>query len=350
MSLARYTVRRILQGIPVLIGVATITFFLSNAIPGDPVQIMLGPSPSQQQAAAIRAKFGLNNPLWVRYVNYIGDVSPIWLATTATFPFVEPTFGVDLGQSIYYWPTSVTEKIAERLPATLLLLVSTFTFAIPTAVGLGVISADRRNEPTDHVARVVSLIGVSTPSFWIGLMLILAFSFYFNILPATGLVMPWADPVTVGMETQVGVIFLSIKHLIMPTLGLGTLQMASITRIERSAMLENLQKDYVRLARAYGVKEETILRKHAFRPSQLPVITIVGLNLTAALGGAVLTETVFEINGIGRLIVGAIARQDYPLIMGTTLFFGVIFVVGVIITDISYAYVDPRVSYGEEEA
>jgi peptide/nickel transport system permease protein len=350
MSLARYTVRRILQGIPVLIGVATITFFLSNAIPGNPVDIMLGPSPSQQQAAAIRAKFGLDKPLWVRYVNYIGDVSPIWLTTTASFPFVEPRFGVDLGQSIYYWPTSVTEKIMQRLPATLLLLVSTFTFAIPTAVGLGVLSADRRNEPTDHVARVLSLIGVSTPSFWIGLMLILAFSFHFNILPATGLVMPWADPVSVGMQTQVGVIFLSIKHLIMPTLGLGTLQMASITRIERSAMLENLQKDYVRLARAYGVKEETILRKHAFRPSQLPVITIVGLNLTAALGGAVLTETVFEINGIGRLIVGAISRQDYPLIMGTTLFFGVIFVVGVIITDISYAYVDPRVSYGEEEA
>lgn len=136
----------------------------------------------------------------------------------------------------------------------------------------------------------------------------------------------------------------------MPTIALGTLQMAAITRIERSSMLENLSEDYVRLARAYGVSESKILRKHAFRPAQLPIITIVGLNLTAALGGAVLTETVFEINGIGRLIVGAIARQDYPLIMGTTLFFGVIFVVGVILTDISYAYVDPRVSYGEEEA
>jgi peptide/nickel transport system permease protein len=350
MSLARYSVRRVLQGIPVLVGVATITFFLSNAIPGNPVDIMLGPSPSQQQAAAIKAKFGLNKPLWVRYVNYIGDASPIWIVGSSSFPFVQLRFGVDLGQSIYYWPTPVTEKIAQRLPATMLLLVSTFTFAIPTAVGLGVISAHRRNQPTDHVARVLSLIGVSTPSFWIGLMLIIVFSFHTDLLPATGLVMPWADPVQVGMQTQIGVIYKSIEHLLLPTLSLGTLQMASITRIERSTMLENLQKDYVRLARAYGVKENTILRRHAFRPSQLPVITIVGLNLTAALGGAVLTETVFEINGVGRLIVSSIARQDYPLIMGTTLFFGVTFVVGVILTDISYAYVDPRVSYGEEEA
>jgi peptide/nickel transport system permease protein len=350
MSLARYAVRRVLQGIPVLVGVATITFFLSNAIPGNPVDIMLGAGPSQQQAAAIKAKFGLDRPLWVRYVNYIGDVSPVWLTGTSSFPYVRPTFGVDLGYSIFYWPTPVSEKIMQRLPQTLLLLVSTFGFALPTAVALGVVSAHKRNEPTDHVARVLSLVGVSTPSFWIGLMLIILFSYNVQLLPATGLVMPWADPGSVGVETQFQVVLVSIEHLIMPTITLGTLQMAAVTRIERSAMLENLSKDYVRLARAYGVKERTILRKHAFRPSQLPVITIVGLNLTAALGGAVLTETVFEINGVGRLIVDAIARQDYPLIMGTTLFFGAVFVVGVIITDISYAYVDPRVSYGEEEA
>ena len=349
MGLTRYTIRRLLQAVPVILGIITITFFLTDAIPGDPVSIMLGPSPSAQQAAEIRAKYGLDQPLFVRYFNYLGDVSPLWFTTTSSFPFVEPTFGVNLGQSIYY-KVSVTQKIAERLPVTLLLLVSSFTFALLAAVPLGVISAKRRNKPVDHVSRVVALIGVSTPSFWIGLILIIVFAFHLDMFPATNLVMPYADPAEVeGAETWVDVLVVSGRHLLLPTLSLGTLQMAAITRIERSAMLENLSKDYVQLARAYGVKERTILRKHAFRPAQLPVITIVGLGLTQALGGAVLTETVFSINGMGRLIITAIYNQDIPLVMGTTIFFGLMFVIGVIITDISYAYVDPRVSYGEQE-
>ena len=349
MGLARYTIRRLLQAVPVIIGIITITFFLTDAIPGDPVSIMLGPSPSAQQAAAIRAKYGLDQPLFIRYFNYLGDVSPLWFDTTAAFPFIEPTFGVDLGQSIYY-KVPVVQKIAERLPVTLLLLVSSFTFALLAAVPLGVISAKRRNKPVDHVSRVVALVGVSTPSFWIGLILIIVFAFHLDMFPATNLVMPYADPAEVeGAETWVDVLVVSGRHLLLPTLSLGTLQMAAITRIERSAMLENLSKDYVQLARAYGVRERTILRKHAFRPAQLPVITIVGLGLTQALGGAVLTETVFSINGMGRLIITAIYNQDIPLVMGTTIFFGLMFVIGVIITDISYAYVDPRVSYGEQE-
>lgn len=351
MGLPRYTLRRLLQAVPVLLGIVTITFFLTDAIPGDPVSIMLGPSPSAQQAAAIRAKFGLDQPLWVRYVNYVGDVSPIWLShTPGQFPYVSPTFGVDMGQSLYY-QVPVTQKIAERVPATILLVVSSFAFALAAAVPLGVISAKRRNEPTDHVARVVALVGVSTPSFWIGLMLIIVFAFHLNLLPATNLVMPWASPAEVnGASSRLDVLVTTGKHLLLPTLSLGTLQMAAITRIERSAMLENLSEEYVDLARAYGVKETTILRKHAFRPAQLPVITIVGLQLTQALGGAVLTEIIFSINGMGTLIFTAILNQDYPLIMGTTLVFGLVFVVGVVVTDISYAYVDPRVSYGEESA
>jgi peptide/nickel transport system permease protein len=349
MGLLRYTVRRILQAIPVLLGIVTITFFLSNAIPGDPVDVMLGPSPAQRQAEAIRAKFGLDQPLWLRYINYVGDVSPIWLSTVDSFPYVVPEFGVDLGRSLKYG-APVSQKIMERLPVTLLLMGSAFTFAIATAVPLGVISAYRRNKPTDHVSRVVALIGVSTPSFWIGLLLIIVFAFYLGWFPASNLVLPWASPESVdGASTQWDVFTTAIHHLIMPTIALGTLQMAAITRIERSAMLEQLSQEYVQLARAYGVSDRKILRKHAFRPAQLPVITIVGLQLTAAIGGAVLTETVFEINGMGRLIIQGIQALDYPLIMGTTIVFGLVFVIGVIITDISYAYVDPRVSYGEQE-
>jgi peptide/nickel transport system permease protein len=332
VSRLRYTVKRLLQSVPVVVGIITITFLLTDAIPGDPVSIMLGPSPSAQQAAAIRAKFGLDQPLHVRYLNYLLDVAR-----------------GDLGTSLYYG-VPVTQKILERLPVTLLLLVSSFTFALVTAVPLGILSAKRRNKPTDHVSRVVALLGVSTPSFWIGLMLIIIFAFQLNLLPATNLVMPWAAPGSVeGAQTRLDVIVTAVEHLILPTITLGTLQMAAFTRIERSSMLEVLNQEYVKLARAYGVKESTIVRKHAFRNAQLPLITIVGLQLTQALGGAVLTETVFSINGMGRLIITAIQNQDFQLVMGTTLVFGLVFVIGVIVTDLSYAYVDPRVSYDESE-
>ncbi|SFR62096.1 peptide/nickel transport system permease protein [Halogeometricum rufum] len=332
MGRLRYTISRLLQAIPVIVGVITITFFLTDAIPGDPVQIMLGPSPSAQQAAAIRAKFGLDRPLHVRYFSYLFDVIQL-----------------DLGTSIYY-QVPVTQKIAERLPVTLYLLLSAFTFALVTAVPLGIISAKRRNEPTDHVSRVVALFGVSTPSFWIGLMLIIVFSFWLDWFPATNIILPWVAPASVdGASNQLDVIFKSIHHLILPTITLGTLQMAAFTRIERSSMLEVLGEEYVKLARAYGVSETTIVRKHAFRNAQLPLITIVGLQLTSALGGAVLTETVFSINGMGRLIITAIQNQDFQLVMGTTLVFGLVFVIGVILTDLSYAYVDPRVSFEGEE-
>ncbi|MFC6824099.1 ABC transporter permease [Halopelagius fulvigenes] len=332
MGRLRYTISRLLQAIPVVIGVITITFFLTDAIPGDPVSIMLGPSPSAQQAAEIRAKFGLDQPLHVRYFNYLLDVAQL-----------------QLGTSLYY-QVPVTQKIAERLPITLYLLLSSFTFALVTAVPLGIVSAKRRNKPADHVSRVVALLGVSTPSFWIGLMLIIVFSFWLNIFPSTNLVLPWASPASVGgASNQFEVVVTSIRHLILPMITLGTLQMAAFTRIERSSMLEVLGEEYVTLARAYGVSESKIVRKHAFRNAQLPLITLVGLNLTSALGGAVLTETVFSINGMGRLIITAIQNQDYPLVMGTTLVFGLVFVIGVIITDLSYAYVDPRVTFDGSE-
>jgi peptide/nickel transport system permease protein len=333
VGLFRYTIRRLLQAIPVLLGILTITFLLTDAIPGDPVDIMLGPSPAQRVAEEVRAKYGLNRPLYVRYLNYVSDV----------------VLHGDLGRSLYY-KTPVSKKIVERLPVTMLLMLSSFAFALATAIPLGVISAKRRNKPTDHVSRVVALIGVSTPSFWIGLMLIIIFAFHLGWLPATGLVLPWAAPASVeGASSRVDVLVKSARHLVMPMVSLGTLQMAAIMRIERSSMLEVLSKEYVKLARAYGVPERTIVRKHAFQNAQLPVITVVGLQLSSAIGGAVLTETVFNINGLGRLIITAVNNQDIQLIMGTTFVFGLVFIIGVILTDLSYAYIDPRVSYGEAE-
>ncbi|GAB3422960.1 ABC transporter permease [Haloparvum alkalitolerans] len=331
MSLLRYSLWRLTQAVPVLIGIITITFFLANQIPGDPVEIMLGPTPAQEQVEAIRAKYGLDRPAHERFIAYLSGVAT-----------------GDLGTSIYY-DRPVLEMILLRLPVTMLLMLSAFAFAVVTAIPLGVISAKRRNEPADHISRFVSLIGVSTPSFWIGLVLIIVFAFHLGWFPARGLVLPWANPVDVrGAATRVEVLRQSAHHLFLPMIALGTLQMAQITRIERSSMVDSLQGEYVKLARAYGVPESTIVRKHAFQVAQLPVITIVGLGLSTALGGAVLTETVFEIQGMGRLIITAINNQDYELIMGTTFMFGVAYVVGVIITDIAYAYLDPRVTYGDD--
>ncbi|MFP8890543.1 ABC transporter permease [Natrialbaceae archaeon A-CW2] len=345
MSLARYVLSRLLQSVPVVVGIITITFILVNLIPGDPIRIMVVDAGADSEVIAnLEARYGLDRPIHERYFSYL--------------------FGVaqgDLGQSIYYG-VPVLEKILERLPVTLLLVLSAFVFAISIAIPLGVLAAHRKNKPTDHISRIVALIGVSTPSFWIGLLLIITFAFHLQWLPSSGVVYPWADPESVrhidaghlgglllSIHPRLAVLYQAARHLILPTIALGTLQMAAIMRIERAEMLEALQRDYVELARAYGVSERTILRRHAFRVAQLPVVTIIGLNLTSALGGAVLIETVFNINGLGRLIILAIQNLDYPLVMGTTFFFGLIFVIGVIITDISYAYIDPRVSYGERE-
>jgi len=332
MSLLRYAARRLLQAVPVIIGILTITFLLTNRIPGDPVQIMLAEQGTDPELIEqVRARYGLDRPLWERYVNYLSGV-----------------VRGDLGWSIYY-DRPVIDPIIQRLPVTAYLVFSAFGFAILTAIPLGVISAKRRNKPVDHVSRVVALIGVSTPSFWIGLMLIIIFAYHLGVLPAQGLPLPTDDPANVRhAETQLDVIVESLKRLLLPMIALGTLQMASITRIERSSMVESLQKEYVTLARAYGASERSVVWRDAFRPAQLPVITIVGLGLSTALGGSVLIETVFEINGMGRLIITAIETQDYELVMGTTFLFGLMYVIGVILTDIAYAYIDPRVTYGEQ--
>lgn len=327
----RYTSWRLLQLIPTLLGVMTIVFILIQSFPGDPIRILLGPQAPDEAIEATRQRWNLDEPLYVQYFSYLSNV-----------------LQGDLGDSIHYNAT-VAEMIANRLPVTLVLTASAFLFAIPISLFLGVVSAYRRNKPVDHISRIIALFGVSTPSFWIGLMLIIVFAFNLDWLPATGLVLPWEHPEDVsGASSRLGVLVETGRHLIMPTIALGTLQMAAITRVERSSMLEELHKDYVQLARAHGVGESTILRKHAFRNAQLPVITLIGLNLGTALGGSVVIEIVFSINGMGDLIITAITAQDIPLVMGTTLAFSIVFLISVVLTDISYAYIDPRVRLGGE--
>ncbi|MFC6768912.1 ABC transporter permease [Natrinema soli] len=333
MKLLKYSIYRLLQAIPVLIGISVITFLLANLGPGDPVSLMLqGQEHSEELVRAIERRYGLDRPLHERYVTYMAGL-----------------LEGDLGQSIHY-QRPVAALMMDRIGPTLLLVLSAYAFALVTAIPLGIVAADRRNEPTDHASRIAALVGVSTPSFWIGIVLILIFAVKLGWLPSSGLVYPWRPPSSYpGIDDHLELYYESARHLLLPMIALGTLQMATIMRVERTQMIESLQGEYVKLARAYGVPEQTILRKHAFQVAQLPIITIVGLNLSTAIGGAVLVETVFNINGMGRLFINAISTNDYQLVMGITMMLGFLFVLGVIITDISYAYVDPRVTYGEKE-
>ncbi|QLG49712.1 ABC transporter permease [Natrinema halophilum] len=342
MKLLKYATYRLLQAVPVLIGISVITFLLANLGPGDPVSLMLqGQEHSEELVRAIEQKYGLDRPLHERYLTYMAGL-----------------LRGDLGRSIHY-NRPVAALMMDRIGPTLLLVLSAYAFALVTAIPLGIVAANRRNEPADHVSRIVALFGVSTPSFWIGIVLILIFSVVAPWpltvipglpLPSSGLVYPWRPPSSYrGINGHLELYYQSIRHLLLPMIALGTLQMATIMRVERTQMIESLQREYVKLARAYGVPERRILRKHAFQAAQLPIITIVGLNLSTAIGGAVLVETVFNINGMGRLFIDAIQSNDYQLVMGITMVLGVLFVVGIIITDISYAYVDPRVTYGEQE-
>lgn len=333
MKLLKYTIYRLLQAIPVLIGISVITFLLANLGPGDPVELMLqGQEHSEELVQAIKQRYGLDQPLHERYITYMSGL-----------------LKGDLGQSIYY-QRPVSSLIMERVGPTLMLVLSAYAFALVTAIPLGVIAATKRNDPTDHASRIVALFGVSTPSYWIGIVLILIFAVKLRWLPSSGLIYPWKPPSYYGgIDNRLELYYETIRHLLLPMIALGTLQMATIMRVERTQMIESLQGEYVKLARAYGVPERTILRKHAFQVAQLPIVTLIGASLSTAIGGAVLTETVFDINGMGRLFVDAIQQNDYQLVMGVTMMLGVLFVVGVVITDISYAYIDPRVTYGERE-
>jgi len=347
-NLLRYVAYRLLQAIPLLLGISVVTFAMVEMMPGDPVSIMLqGQEVNEELIRAVEERYGLDAPVWKRYLNFMGFSH--YLEILDVPGFADSPQGVlqgDLGYSIHH-DRPVSELMMTRVGPTLMLVLSAFAFALLLAVPLGVISAKRRNKPADHVSRIVALVGVSTPSFWIGIMLILLFAIRWGVLPSGGYVLPWRGAEHYGYDGTAELFVQMGRHMLLPMIALGTLQMATIMRLERAEMVESLQKEYVQLARAYGVGERTILRKHAFRPAQLPIITIIGLNLSTALGGSVIIEQIFGINGMGRLIIQAIGQIDYQVILGTTMGLAFLFVMGVIITDIAYAYIDPRISYGE---
>ncbi|MBA4494669.1 nickel ABC transporter permease [Paenactinomyces guangxiensis] len=306
--------RRLLQLIPLLLGISFILFISLHLAPGDPASIIAGPTATKEEIAAIRADLGLNDPILTQYFRYINDV-----------------LHGDLGYS-YQTRQSVAEAIMIRFPNTVNLAIASIVVATVIGVGTGIISAIRQNSSLDMLSTVGALAGISIPNFWLGSMLILVFSVYLQWFPVAGLT---AAPWTVQ----------GIKELILPAITLGTGSAALIARMTRSAMLEVIRQDYIRTARAKGVKERSVILLHCMRNALIPVITVIGLNFGFLLGGTIITEQVFAINGVGRLMVQAIAARDYTMVQGSVLLVATLFVLVNLLVDILYAIVDPRIRY-----
>lgn len=303
----RYLIRRLFGVIPVILGILFFIMLTVDLIPGDPVALMLGDNAKPEQVAAIRKQLNLDDPLPVRYLRYVGNLVQ-----------------GDLGRSIRE-NRKVSEEVAEVWPKTMQLTVVAISIAISVGVLSGVLSAARPYGWVDTFLRFFTLLGLSMPVFWIGLVLIYLFAFYFRIFPVGG----------TG----------TLKHLVLPAVTLAAPSAAMISRMTRSAMLEVLGEDYVRTARAKGASERMVLYKHAFKNALIPVITLIGLQFGQMLGGAILTETVFAWPGLGRLMMSAIFARDHIMLQGTVLVFAIAFVIINLVVDLSYAYVDPRVSY-----
>ena len=316
-GLRTYVAKRIGFAVLMLVGVSIILFTIMRLAPGGPEAVLVGGEFSQEAATQIRQRLGLDRPLVLQYASWAGAA-----------------LRGDLGRS-FKTGDAVTVLILDRLGPTLQLTGCALAFALVVAVPLGVLAAVRRGSIWDTLGSSVSLFGVSFPSFWLGIMLILLFSEVLGLLPASGLS-------EYGREGDVAA---RVRHLVLPTLTLGLIQMAAFMRFTRSSLLEVLRQDYVRTARAKGLSGTRVVWRHALRNALIPVITVVGLSLPTLVGGAVLTETVFAWPGIGRLAVGAVFERDYPVIMGVNLMIAAVVITANLVTDLAYCVIDPRISY-----
>jgi peptide/nickel transport system permease protein len=313
--MAGYITRRLLALAPVLLIVATVGFFLIYLTPGDPAAVMLGPDATDEDLAALRQIMGLDRPLLVQ----LGR----WYARMLRG---------DLGYSIFL-QRPVLQAIYERLEPTGLLTVLSLLLAIAIGVPAGIAAAVRRNTWVDQASMGVALVGVSVPNFWLGLNLILLFSVYLGLFPVAGYV-PLAD-------SPAG----TLRTLVLPAVTLGISASALIARMTRSSMLEVLGQDYVRTARAKGNRERRVVYWHALRNAMIPTVTVIGLALGGLLAGAVVTETVFALPGVGRLVISSVLRRDYPVVQGVLMFIAAVYVLVNLLIDLIYVYLDPRVKY-----
>ncbi len=310
-----YVARRLLALLPVLLIVATVGFFLIYLTPGDPAAVMLGPDATEEDLDSLRAIMGLDRPLLVQLVRWYSR-----------------TLRGDLGYSIFL-QRPVLQAIFERLEPTMLLTMMALAVAVGIGVPAGVLSAVRRNSWVDQASMGVALLGVSMPGFWLGLNLILVFSVYLGLFPVAGYV-----PI---QQSLAG----AIRSLVLPAVTLGFGGSALVARMTRSSMLEVLGQDYVRTARAKGNRERRVIVGHALRNAMIPTVTVIGLALGGLLAGAIVTETVFALPGVGRLVISSVLRRDYPVVQGVLMFIAAIYVLVNLLIDVLYVYLDPRVKY-----
>ncbi|MET3289454.1 UNVERIFIED_CONTAM: peptide/nickel transport system permease protein [Brevibacillus sp. OAP136] len=301
----KFILRRLAMLIPVLLGVSFIVFTIMDLTPGDPVEMYLGDNYTAEAHATMTKELGLDQPFFVRYINYIGHV-------------IQGDFGIS-----YSTKQAVSAEIEARFPSTIILAISALIFAIVLGIPLGTISAAKQYSAIDSVSMFAALIGVSMPNFWLGLMLILILAANLGWFPSAN--------------------FDGAKSLVLPAITLSANSLAIITRMTRSSMLETIRQDYIRTARAKGVKEFKVIIKHALRNAMIPIITVAGLQFGFSIGGAVLVETVFSWPGIGRLLVETIKLKDTPVVLAIVLVMATMFTVINLITDIMYAYFDPRI-------
>jgi peptide/nickel transport system permease protein len=304
--------------VPVLLIVGTVVFALVHLTPGDPAAVMAGQSATPEQIEQIREQLGLDRPFLEQFVDWFGGL-----------------FRLDFGESIFLG-MSVTDAIKERAQPTLLLTFYALLVQITIGVPAGVIAAVRRNSFVDRVLMVVSISGAAVPTFFLGILLILFFAVNRRWLPSGGYIPIQDDPVQ------------HFKSMLMPAFALGFSSAGLLARMVRSTMLEVLREDYVRTAFAKGIERRQVVMRHALRNALIPVITVIGASLGALLGGAVVTETVFTIPGMGRLVVQSISRRDFPVIQGAVMVIAAIYVLVNLLVDILYVYVDPRVRYGSK--
>lgn len=318
----RYVLRRILRVIPVTLAVIVFNFFLIHAAPGDPVHLLAGDAATPEYVAQIRAEFGLDQPVWKQLLIYSGKVLRGDLGTS--FVFRQP----------------VTDLLIGRIPPTVVLILTALLLSLVAGVGLGILASWRPGSWVDHLTRCVSVAGFSFPIFWLGQVLLLVFALWLNWLPAQG-TQSLREPLS-GVSRLLDM----LRHLILPASTFALYNVALLSRLTRTTMVELLREDFIRTARAKGLKEKDIFFKHAFRNALLPLVTVVGANLGIVLMGSVLTETVFGWPGLGRLMYEALYGRDYPVLMGLFLCVSFTVVLANLATDLIYAQLNPRIRLG----
>jgi peptide/nickel transport system permease protein len=310
--LVKLVLARLLALVPMLLALSTVSFALVHVIPGDPALVMMGGEGTAQAVEELRHQLGLDRPLHVRYLEWLGQIAR-----------------GDLGQSLYN-KTRVSEELVWRMPTTVALVSLALLFSVAIGIPAGLLSAALRNSWIDHAARLLTLVGLSLPSFWLGLMLIIFFSLWLDLLPIVGY-----EPITRGF-------WKAIPYLILPSLALGARFAALLTRFTRSSMLEILGQDYVRTAWAKGLQDRVVLMRHALRNALIPIVTVIGIEVGILLGGSAVIETVFVLPGVGQLVVRSLYNRDLPVIQGLILYVAVVYILVNLVVDLAYTYLDPR--------